>query len=303
MPYIQKLCKLCENLGCEYKTDEPLKRHTTFKIGGNARLLAEIDSENTLLKLLEFLRSNNIKFFVIGKGSNILADDNGFDGVILKISKDFSSIRKINDTDIVCTAGTSLSELCLFALENSLSGLEFAYGIPGTAGGALYMNAGAYGGEIKDVILRARYIDSEGEIKTAEKKEMKLSYRHSIFSENTDMIITDMTLSLTSGNPNNIREKMNDLLQKRKDKQPLEYPSAGSTFKRPEGSYASLLIEECGLKGMSSGGAQVSEKHSGFVINKGNASFKDVIELTDKVKKIVEEKTGYRLELEPIILK
>lgn len=303
MPYIKKLCELCDSLGCEYKTDEPLKRHTTFKIGGNVRLLAEINSENTLLMLLDFLKSNNIKYFVLGKGSNILADDNGFDGVILKISNSFSNIKKINETDIFCTAGTSLRELCGFALENSLSGLEFAFGIPGTAGGALYMNAGAYGGEIKDIIKSAHYADANGKIKEIDKDKMNLSYRHSIFSENNNMIITDMTFSLTYGDPDEIKAKMNGFLQKRKDKQPLEFPSAGSTFKRPEGSYASLLIEECGLKGMSVGDAQVSEKHSGFVINKGNASFKDVIRLTDNIKKIVKEKTGYSLELEPIILK
>lgn len=303
MPYIDELCKLCDSLNCEYKTDEPLKNHTTFKIGGNARLLAEINSEKTLLTLLDFLRKNNIRFFIIGRGSNILADDEGFDGVILKISKSFSSLKKISDTDIVCTAGTSLKKLCLFAAENSLSGLEFAYGIPGTTGGALFMNAGAYGGEIKDAVVSARYADRWGKINTIGKEEMELSYRHSIFSENTDMIIIDMIFSLKPGNPHEIKKKMNELLQRRKDKQPLEYPSAGSTFKRPEGSYASLLIEECGLKGMSHGGAQVSEKHSGFVINKGGASFKDVIALTDRVRHIVSEKTGYVLELEPIILK
>ncbi len=303
MPYIDKLCRLCDQFGCEYRKNESLKNHTTFKIGGNARLLAEINSENTLLALLEFLKSNNIKFFVIGRGSNILADDNGFDGVILKIASSFSSMKKISDTDISCTAGTSLSELCIFAMENSLSGLEFAYGIPGTVGGALYMNAGAYGGEIKDVIASARYVYPDGKILIVEKEQMKLSYRHSIFSENRDMIITDMIFSLKPGKPDEIKSKMNELLQKRRDKQPLEYPSAGSTFKRPEGSYASLIIEECGLKGMSVGGAQVSEKHSGFVINKGGASFKEVIELTDRVREIVKEKTGYSLELEPIILK
>ncbi|MGN0614001.1 MAG: UDP-N-acetylmuramate dehydrogenase [Porcipelethomonas sp.] len=303
MAYLEELCRLCDSLGCKYKEDEPLKNHTTFKIGGNARLLAEINSEETLSALLKYLRENKIRYFILGKGSNILAHDDGFDGVILKISSGFSRIEKTGETGIFCTAGTALSELCSYAQHSSLSGLEFAYGIPGTAGGALYMNAGAYGGEIKDVVVSARYIGSDGSIGTIGKEDMKLSYRHSIFSEDSSMIITGMTFSLTAGEPEQIRSKMNELLKKRKDKQPLEYPSAGSTFKRPEGSYASLLIEQCGLKGLSEGGAQVSKKHSGFVINKGNATFADVIKLTDKVKKIVSEKTGYSLELEPIILR
>lgn len=303
MPYIQTLCGLCKDLGCEYKLNEPLKNHTTFKIGGQAKMLVQINSEKSLAELVKYLRSNNIKFFVLGKGSNILASDSGFDGVILKISKDFSKIKLTGENEIYCTAGTLLSELCLFALEHSLSGLEFAYGIPGTAGGALFMNAGAYGGEIKDIIISARFIDKNGEIQTIENQDMKLSYRHSIFSENSENIIVDMTFSLKTGEKNEIKAQMDELLKKRKDKQPLEYPSAGSTFKRPEGSFASLLIDQCGLKGLTVGNAQVSEKHCGFVINKGGATFDDVIKLTDEVKKIVFEKTGYQLELEPIILK
>ncbi len=303
MPYTKNLCDLCEKTGCEYKLNEPLKNHTTFKIGGKAKMLVLINSQETLVELFRFLRENNIKFFVLGKGSNILADDNGFDGVILKISNKFSQIIQLNEKEVYCMAGTPLSELCLFALENSLTGLEFAYGIPGTAGGALYMNAGAYGGEMRDVVISARYIDKTGNIISINADEMKLSYRHSIFSENSDNIIVDMVFELEKGNKTEIKAKMDELLQKRKDKQPLEYPSAGSTFKRPEGSYASLLIEQCGLKGFSVGDAQVSEKHSGFVINKGNATFEDVIKLTEEVKKIVKDKTGYVLELEPIVLK
>ncbi len=303
MPYIEKLCSLCEKLGCEYRLNEPLKNHTTFKIGGNAKILVEINSTETLAELVKFLNEYSVRFFVIGKGSNILAHDEGFDGVILKVSNKFSEIKINNENEIYCTAGTPLSELCLFALEHSLTGLEFAYGIPGTAGGALFMNAGAYGGEIKDVVVSARCIDKNGNIFTINAEDMKLSYRHSVFSENTDYIIADMTFSLEKGEKSEIKSKMNELLQKRKDKQPLEFPSAGSTFKRPEGSYASLLIEQCGLKGMSAGDAQVSEKHSGFVINKGNATFADVLELTGQVKEIVKKKTGYTLELEPIILK
>jgi len=302
MPYTDKLSEICDKLGCEYKLNEPLSRHTTFKIGGNATVLVEINSENALAEIVGFLRENKIRFFVLGKGSNILADDNGFDGVILKISNKFSDVV-IADDIVTCTAGTSLSELCIKALDNSLSGLEFAYGIPGTAGGALYMNAGAYGGEMKDVIVSARYLDINGNVISIDAEDMNLSYRNSIFSENTDNIIIDMTIKLAKGDKTEIKAKMDELLQKRKDKQPLDFPSAGSTFKRPEGSYASLLVDQCGLKGMSVGGAQVSEKHSGFVINTGGATFADVKALTDKVKEIVQEKTGYILELEPIVLK
>lgn len=302
MPY-KELENLCSKLGCVFKTNEPLKKHTTFRIGGNCKMLINVNSADSLTEILKFIRERNVKYFVLGKGSNILADDKGFDGVILKISGSFSGIEKTGETEIFCTAGTSLSELCIYAMENSLSGLEFAYGIPGTAGGALFMNAGAYGGEIKDAVKSAHYINENCEICSIDMSDMELSYRHSIFSEHQDWIITDMTFSLESGNREKIREKMNELLQRRKDKQPLEYPSAGSTFKRPEGSYASLLIEQCGLKGLNSGDAQVSTKHSGFVINKGNASFEDVIRLTDMVRESVLEKTGYRLELEPIILK
>ena len=303
MPYIQTLCSLCSDLDCEYKLNEPLKNHTTFKIGGQAKMLVQINNEKSLSELLKYLRGNNIKFFVLGKGSNILAEDSGFDGVILKISNKFSRVKLVSENEIYCTAGTPLSELCLFALEHSLSGLEFAYGIPGTAGGALFMNAGAYGGEMKDVVVSAHFIDKNGEVQNIKNQDMKLSYRHSFFSENSENIITDMTFSLKNGEKSRIKAHMDELLQKRKDKQPLEYPSAGSTFKRPEGSYASLLIEQCGLKGLTVGNAQVSEKHSGFVINKGGATFEDVIKLSDEVKKIVREKTGYQLELEPIILK
>ena len=222
--------------------------------------------------------------------------------MVIDISALGSDIAVEGNT-LTAGAGVRLAALCRAALEHGLSGLEFAYGIPGTVGGAVYMNAGAYGGEMKDVIVSADYIDASGETHSVNADEMKLSYRHSVFAENPDNIITDMTLRLDKGNHDEIQAEMKTLMQKRLDKQPLEYPSAGSTFKRPEGSYASLLIEQCGLKGLTYGEAQVSEKHSGFVVNKGNATFEDVIKLTDEVKKTVLEKTGYSLELEPVILK
>lgn len=298
MPYTNELCGLCRKLCCEYKTEEPLKKHTTFKIGGSCKILININSSDTLAEILKFLKKQNIRFFVLGKGSNILADDNGFDGVILKISKDFSHIEKTGETEIFCTSGTSLSELCIYAMENSLSGLEFAYGIPGTVGGALFMNAGAYGGELKDVVTSAHYLNEKCEICSAESAEMSLSYRHSVFSENPDWVITDVTFSLNKGDREQIREKMNELMHKRKDKQPLDFPSAGSTFKRPEGYFAGKLIEDAGLRGFQVGGAQVSEKHCGFVINRDHATAADIMELMRQVQIRVKENSGVDLEPE-----
>ena len=303
MPYIERLAAICINIGCGFKTNELLKSHTTFKIGGICKCFIDVNNAESLQKILYFLKQENVSYFVMGRGSNILASDEGYDGVILHIGKLFSNIEIINDTDIRCTAGVALKDICLFAMENSLTGLEFAYGIPGTCGGALYMNAGAYCGEIKDVVKSARYIDEKNTIRDIATNEMCLSYRHSIFSEYQNSIITDMIFSLKKGNKENINAKMYELMGRRRDKQPLEYPSAGSTFKRPEGSYASLLIDQCGLKGLSVGDAQVSLKHSGFIINKGNASCRDVLELAEKVSKIVKDKTGYNLELEPVVLR
>lgn len=303
MPYTNELCGLCRKLCCEYKTEEPLKKHTTFKIGGSCKILININSSDTLAEILKFLKKQNIRFFVLGKGSNILADDNGFDGVILKISKDFSHIEKTGETEIFCTSGTSLSELCIYAMENSLSGLEFAYGIPGTVGGALFMNAGAYGGELKDVVTSAHYLNEKCEICSAESAEMSLSYRHSVFSENPDWVITDVTFSLNKGDREQIREKMNELMHKRKDKQPLDFPSAGSTFKRPEGYFAGKLIEDAGLRGYRVGDAQVSEKHCGFVVNRGKATCAEVLQLIEEVQKKVKEQFGVQLEPEVRIIR
>jgi UDP-N-acetylmuramate dehydrogenase len=297
MPYTNELCGLCRKLCCEYKTEEPLKKHTTFKIGGSCKILININSSDTLAEILKFLKKQNIRFFVLGKGSNILADDNGFDGVILKISKDFSHIEKTGETEIFCTSGTSLSELCIYAMENSLSGLEFAYGIPGTVGGAVYMNAGAYGGEMKDVLTTVQYLTAEGEVKEAAAAELDLRYRHSIFEENGGCILSAQ-FALTPGEPEVIRAKMDELMAKRLDKQPLDKPSAGSTFKRPVGAFAAALIDQCGLRGYRHGGAAVSEKHCGFVVNLGGATCADVLALCEEVRTIVKEKTGYDLEKE-----
>lgn len=298
MPYIERLAAICSNIGCGFKTNELLKSHTTFKIGGICKCFIDVNNAESLQKILYFLKQENVSYFVMGRGSNILASDEGYDGVILHIGKLFSNIEIINDTDIRCTAGVALKDICLFAMENSLTGLEFAYGIPGTCGGALYMNAGAYCGEIKDVVKSARYIDEKNSIRDIATNEMCLSYRHSIFSEYQNSIITDMIFSLKKGNKENINAKMNELMGRRRDKQPLEYPSAGSTFKRPEGYFAGKLIQDAGLRGFQVGGAQVSEKHCGFVINKDQATASDVMNLMNQVSDKVYEEFGVRLQPE-----
>lgn len=302
MSYISDLIEICGKLNCDCLTDEPLKNHVSFKIGGICKALVSVNSAECIKQVTEFCKKNNIKYTVIGKGSNVLVSDDGFDGVVLLMGKDFAEVKVNSDNTIICQSGASLKSICTKALENNLTGLEFAYGIPGTVGGAVFMNAGAYGGEMKDIIISADYIDNDGNIKTILKDDMDLSYRHSIFS-NGNGIITGAVLKLEKGNHEEIKNRMNELMAKRKEKQPLEYPSAGSTFKRPEGAYASALIEQCGLKGLSVGGAEVSTKHSGFVINKGGATFEDVMKLIEEVQKAVEEKTGYVLEMEPEIIR
>ncbi|MDE5582286.1 MAG: UDP-N-acetylmuramate dehydrogenase [Ruminococcus sp.] len=298
---IEELSRLCEKLGCRITPECPLSEYVTFRIGGCCRALISVNSADSVCTLLRYFRENDIKYFIIGRGSNIIVADEGFDGVVLFFGGDFAKIEVIGNR-LKCQAGASLSSVCVRAQQNSLTGMENLFGIPGTAGGALYMNAGAYGSEMADVVVSAEYIDENGELRFISADNMDLSYRHSIFSENNS-VITSVSVELKKGSPDDIRNAMNECMAKRTSKQPLEFPSAGSTFKRPEGSYASLLIEKCGLKGLSCGGAEVSEKHSGFVINKGFATCKDVLELCGEVQRIVEEKTGFRLELEPVILR
>lgn len=297
---INELTALCDKLGCKITPECPLKEYTTFRIGGSCRALVSVNSAVSAAELLKYLKENKVKYGILGRGSNVLAADEGFDGVILLLGSDFANIT-IEDNVIKCQAGALLASACVHAQHLGLTGMEHLFGIPGTVGGALYMNAGAYGSEMKDVVVSAQYIDENCNIQSISAENMDLSYRHSFFS-GKDCIITSVNLKLESGDPDEIKAAMNECMQKRSSKQPLDHPSAGSTFKRPEGSYASLLIDQCGLKGMSCGGAQVSEKHSGFVINTGDATCSDVLELCGKIKTIVKEKTGYQLELEPIIL-
>lgn len=288
-------------MGCHTEKNAPLKAYTTFQVGGPCTGLIHINNAESCRLLKRVCREEEIPFLVLGKGSNLIVDDKGYDGVVFLMGNDFSGVEILEDALLICDAGTTLAAACLYAYEHSLTGLEFAWGIPGTVGGAVYMNAGAYGGEIRDVLATAEYLDEEGGICVLPNEELDFSYRHSLFTD-SGKIILRAAFRLKKGDPQAIKAQMDDLMRRRKDKQPLEYPSAGSTFKRPEGSYASLLIEQCGLKGFSVGGAQVSQKHSGFVINTGNATFNDIMALIQEVKKIVKEKTGYALECEPKVI-
>ncbi len=280
-----------------YSIDEPMSKHTTFKIGGNARLMLFPESEEQTASVIKECRADSIRYIVIGNGSNLLVSDDGIDAVVIQMGKGMSQVKLIDDETIYAQAGAQLMKVCRFALENGLSGLEFAYGIPGSCGGAAFMNAGAYGGEMRDVLYRCDHIDENGDMGFLEGDDLNLSYRHSAYYDN-GCTVTGLYMRLKKDNPNDIKARMEDFFSRRKDKQPLEYPSAGSTFKRPEGYFAGALIEECNLKGMKQGGAQVSTKHAGFVINTGGATCKDVLELCRKVSETVKEQKGVNLEME-----
>ncbi|MBR2590942.1 MAG: UDP-N-acetylmuramate dehydrogenase [Clostridia bacterium] len=296
------LCEYARSLGCKAVTDEAMYKHITFRLGGEAKAFIEPNSEENLIKILQKCAGSGVHYALIGNGSNLLVEDSGFDGAVIHLGNDFSTIKLISDTEIFAAAGASLMRVCSFALENSLTGLEFAYGIPGTAGGAAFMNAGAYGGEMKDVLYKCTHINPDFSVGTLEGEALRLSYRHSAYAEN-GAVITGLYLRLQKGDSAQIKEKMHELYGRRKDKQPLEYPSAGSTFKRPEGYFAGKLIEDCGLKGASVGGAQVSEKHAGFVINTGGATCDDVLKLCAKISDAVQRRFGVTLEREIKILK
>ena len=294
---MEQLIKLCEKFNCKYLQNEKMSLHTTFKIGGNARLVVYPQNEEQISELVKCAKAENVRLIAIGNGSNLLVDDGGIDACVLILGEPFSQIKLIDDETIYAKAGAKLIALCRFAYEHSLSGLEFAYGIPGSAGGAAFMNAGAYGGEMKDVLYKCEHIDKNGDIGFLENDDLKLSYRHSAYYDN-GAVITGLYLKLKKGDKSEIKEKMDDLIGRRRAKQPLEYPSAGSTFKRPEGYFAGALIEQCNLKGKSVGGAQVSEKHAGFVINKGGATCKDVLDLCKYCSDKVMKETGVKLEME-----
>lgn len=273
--------------------NEIMKEHTSFKIGGTAEVFLEVNTIEELLKVTKLCKDEGVDFFVIGNGSNLLIADEGVEGVIIHLSGKLAGARIEGDV-VRAGAGLGLAALAAFTVEKELTGFEFAAGIPGSVGGAIYMNAGAYGGEMKDVV-EGVYMVIDGELKHFPAKDMDFSYRHSIVPSLKNAVIVAVDFRLTRGKREEIQAKIDDLNARRSEKQPLEYPSAGSTFKRPETGYASQLIEEAGLKGTRIGGAEVSKKHSGFIINVDNATAKDVKDLIAHVQKVVEEKSGVKL--------
>lgn len=279
---------------------EPMRLHTTFRVGGPAALFLELQSEQEFRDILTLLHAEEEDYFTVGNGSNLLISDTGYNGVILHPSKNFGDVR-VEGERLICESGATLAAIARTALEQELTGFEFAAGIPGSLGGAIVMNAGAYDGEMKQVVETVKLITPEGEIITKDSEEMEFSYRHSILKEKPYLVLS-VTIKLRKGEKEQIKARMEELAQKRREKQPLEYPSAGSTFKRPEGYFAAKLIQDAGMRGLMVGGAQVSEKHCGFVINKDQATAKDIYELMKRVQEQVKEKCGVMLEPEVICL-
>lgn len=289
--------ELCRILGEEnVRVKEPMSRHTTFQVGGPADYFVTPKEEGQIQDTAAVLKEAGAAFYVMGNGSNLLIGDKGYRGVMIQIYKKMNQIE-IQDTVIHAQAGALLSKIAAQALCNGLTGFEFASGIPGTLGGAVMMNAGAYGGEIKHVVTSARVLKASGEIKEVPVEEMGLGYRTSIFSENGDIVMS-ADIKLDTGDAEKIRADMEELKKRRVEKQPLEYPSAGSTFKRPEGYFAGKLIQDAGLRGFRVGDAQVSEKHCGFVINRGQATAADIMNLMEQVSDRVFTQFGVRLEPE-----
>ena len=277
-------------------TEEPMSRHTSFQIGGPAEIFVQPATGDEVRQAICLAKEEQIPFFVVGNGSNLLVSDDGFRGMIVQIGRNLQEIS-VEDNVIYAQAGALLSRVARTALEHGLTGMEFAAGIPGSLGGAVAMNAGAYGGEMKDILTYAEVLTPDGEIKILSLEELDLSYRHScIFDE--DYIVLSVHLQLEQGDTTVIRNRMDELARARREKQPLEYPSAGSTFKRPEGYFAGALIQDAGLKGYTVGGAQVSEKHSGFVVNRGGATAEEVLFLIKQVQKKVKSRFGVTMEPE-----
>lgn len=290
------LIEQLQKAGIPLAEQEPMTRRTTFGIGGPALLLRP-RSRAELQAAMTLCREAGEEPFILGRGSNLLVSDSGIARPVIQLDGDFTAITREGNT-LRCGAGASLIAVCRAAAENSLSGIEWGYGIPGSLGGGVYMNAGAYGGEMKDILTEVTFLDEAGEYRTLPAAELSLSYRHSIFEDRPGTVIVEAVLTLTPGDPAAIRAAMENYMSRRREKQPLEYGSAGSTFKRPVGNYASALVDQCGLKGLSVGGAEVSRKHAGFIINRGGATAADVRELIAEVQRIVREKTGYTLECE-----
>lgn len=279
---------------------EPMSRHTTFRVGGEAECLIMVWTEEELGKLIRYLNQIEEAYFILGNGSNLLVGDKGYRGIVLKFDGPMEKVS-VEETRIRARAGALLSKVAVEAKNHGLSGMEFAAGIPGSIGGGVVMNAGAYGGEMKQVVVSVRGLDAEGEILLLDNETMEFGYRTSAI-KNRPFIVLEVTLQLTEGSPEEIGAKMEELALLRRSKQPLEYPSAGSTFKRPEGYYAGKLIMEAGMRGYRIGGAQVSDKHCGFVVNTGNATAADIREVIEEVQEKVRERFHVSLEPEIIFL-
>lgn len=292
------LDQTAQALGCPLRVDEPMARHTTFQIGGPADRFLTVENAAQLQGLLSCLRQAGIPYLVLGKGSNLLVSDKGIRGAVLHLGGDFKKVEVLPDgRTLRAGAGAPLASVCALARERSLTGLEFAWGIPGSVGGGAYMDAGAYGGEMRDVVSRVLHLGPDGTPGEARGEELCFGYRKSRYTGGED-IITAVEFTLQPGDPAAIAGKMEELMARRKDKQPYDMPSAGSVFKRPQNGFAAALIEQCGLKGRRVGGAQVSEKHAGFIVNTGGATCQDVLELISVIRKTVEEQTGTCLECE-----
>lgn len=276
--------------------NEPMKKHTTFRIGGPAKIFVRPETTEEIKNLIAYCKEQNMEYFLLGNGSNLLVSDAGFDGMVIQIFRNFSEIH-IEGNVIEAQSGALLSAIAGKAAAGGLGGMEFAAGIPGTAGGAVFMNAGAYGGEMKQIIRKVEVLDKDGQVQILSVDQLELGYRTSIIKKK-GYVVLRVWLLLEEKPESEIREKMEELKQARISKQPLEYPSAGSTFKRPEGYFAGKLIMDAGLRGFRVGDAQIAEKHCGFVINRGNASAAEVLELVEKVQAKIKEENGVTLEME-----
>ena len=288
--------------GAQLLSNEPMDRHTTFRVGGPADWMLFARSAEEIARARRFCREEGVPCTILGNGSNVVVRDGGLRGLVILIGEGMSDCR-FEGTKAVSQAGRRLTALSRDALLRGLAGLEFAGGIPGTVGGGVCMNAGAYGGEMKQVLRSAAVLFPEEGVRTLSCEELKLSYRHSLLTEHPEAVVLYAEFALMPGDPEQIRETMRELIAKRKASQPLEWPSAGSTFKRPEGYFAGTLIDQCGLKGLTVGGAQVSEKHAGFLINRGGATFADMTELIRQVQQRVLDTTGVQLEPEVKIVR
>ena len=305
MDWYQELDKWTEAYlpDLEVRAEEPMARHTSFRIGGPARRMACPVSAEQLVLLYEFARECGARHLMIGNGTNLLVPDEGLDRLVIDTTGLGTLETGPEPETIMAGCGVSLARLASFACQQGWTGLEFAHGIPGTVGGGLTMNAGAYGGELRQVVRQVRVLVPEEGIRTLSGEEMAFGYRRSLLTQNPEIVALSAVFALTPGDPAAIRQRMQELMQKRKESQPLEWPSAGSTFKRPEGYFAGTLIDQCGLKGLTVGGAQVSEKHAGFVINRGGATCADVLALIEEIQKRVWEARGVRLEPEVRIIR